>query len=303
MQCTQYLSEDVEQYLTELEKIKRYSHNTIKSYRADLTTLIPLLNAKGKLLWDEITTKDVRAIIVKQHAKGISGRSIARQLSALRSFFNYLLKLELCEINPVQGVKAPKDTKPLPTTFDPEEVQQLLNNCGDSAMEIRDIAIFELFYSSGLRLSELVGLNVENLNLADGSVRVTGKGNKTRLLPVGRKAIQALKAWYEVRQQWLQGDEKALFFSREGRRLSRRSVQYRLKKLAAKQAVKRNCYPHMLRHSFASHLLESSGNLRAVQELLGHSSISTTQIYTHLDFQHLAKVYEDSHPRAKKKTN
>jgi len=203
--------------------------------------------------------------------------------------------------NPAADVRAPKDAKALPATLDPEQMQRLLDEPGDSVLSLRDAAMFELMYSSGLRLSELVGLDVKDLQLGEGMLRVTGKGNKTRELPMGRKAVTALHAWMSARTQWLQGPESALFLTQRGRRLSARSVQDRLKRLAARQGVDRNCYPHMLRHSFASHMLESSADLRAVQELLGHADISTTQIYTHLDFQHLANVYDKAHPRARKK--
>lgn len=293
--------EEMHNFLTELETIKRYSPNTVANYRRDLSTTLSALNSLGKKQWDEVTVKDIRLVVAKQHQSGLSGRTISRQLSAVRSFYNYLLRQNLCKLNPAKDVRPPKDKKPLPATLDPEEIQQLLEAPGDSSLDIRDVAIFELFYSSGLRLSELTGLDLGDVDLAEGSMRVTGKGNKTRVLPVGRKAVSAIKNWLSTREQWLQGEQTALFLNKKGQRLSARSVQDRLKKLAVKKGVARNCYPHMLRHSFASHMLESSGNLRAVQELLGHADISTTQIYTHLDYQHLANVYEKAHPRARKK--
>ncbi len=293
--------EEMHNFLTELETIKRYSPNTVANYRRDLSTTLSALNALGKTQWNEVTVKDIRLVVAKQHQSGLSGRTISRHLSAVRSFYNYLLRQGRCKLNPAQDVRPPKDKKPLPGTLDPEEIQQLLEAPGDSTLDIRDVAIFELFYSSGLRLSELTGLDLRDVDLAEGSMRVTGKGNKTRMLPVGRKAVGAIKNWLSARELWLQGEQSALFLNRKGQRLSARSVQDRLKKLAVKKGVARNCYPHMLRHSFASHMLESSGNLRAVQELLGHADISTTQIYTHLDYQHLANVYDKAHPRARKK--
>ncbi|MCB1755960.1 MAG: tyrosine recombinase XerC [Gammaproteobacteria bacterium] len=293
--------EEMENFLVELQEIKRYSKHTISNYRRDLQSLQAVFKALGKTRWQDVAVNDVRSAVAKFHQQGLNGRSIARRLSALRSFYNHLLKTGRCEQNPVIDVRAPKDNKPLPATLDTEEIQQLLGGAGDSATAIRDTAIFEVFYSSGLRLAELVGLDIEDLDLADASMRVTGKGNKTRVLPVGRKAVEAVSAWLKVRQQWLQGEQQALFLSQRGKRLSARSVQDRLKKLALEKGLARNCYPHMLRHSFASHLLESSGNLRAVQELLGHADISTTQVYTHLDFQHLASVYDKAHPRARRK--
>lgn len=301
MQTVSEFGEELERFLTELEKIKRYSKHTISAYQRDLLSLQGVFKTLGKSNWQEVKTNDVRTAVARFHQRGMNGRSIARRLSALRSLYQYLLRTGSCDYNPAIDVRSPKDSKPLPATLDPEEIQQLLAAAGDSYLAIRDVAIFEVFYSSGLRLGELVGLDVEDLDLAEGSMRVTGKGNKTRILPIGSKAIGAVKNWLEARSQCLQGEQKALFLAKRGKRLSARSVQDRLKKLAISNGVARNCYPHMLRHSFASHLLESSGNLRAIQELLGHADISTTQIYTHLDFQHLATVYERAHPRARRK--
>lgn len=291
----------IDKFLHELAEIKRYSQHTISNYRRDLESLRLIFLSVKKNTWQEVTSNDVRLMVAKQHQKGHSGRSIARQLSALRSLYNWLLKRKLCSSNPAQDIRAPKDRKPLPATLDPEEVQQLLTKSADSALDLRDKAMFELFYSSGLRLSELVGIDLPDIDLIDRQVRVIGKGNKVRVLPVGGKAIEALNSWLDVRELWLQGEQTALFLSKKGIRISTRSVQDRLKKMAIKTGLSRNCYPHMLRHSFASHMLESSGDLRAVQEMLGHADISTTQIYTHLDFQHLASVYEKAHPRAKNK--
>lgn len=291
----------LDEFLHELADIKRYSQHTISNYRRDLESLRKNFLSANKKTWQDVTPSDVRLVVAKQHQKGLSGRSIARQLSALRSLYNWLLKRKRCTSNPATDIRAPKDRKPLPATLDPEEVNQLLARNADTALELRDKAMFELFYSSGLRLSELVGIDLADLDIDDRQVRVTGKGNKMRILPVGSKAIDALNAWLGVRDPWLQGEQLALFISKKGRRISVRSVQDRLKKMALKTGLSRNCYPHMLRHSFASHMLESSGDLRAVQEMLGHADISTTQIYTHLDFQHLAAVYEKAHPRAKNK--
>jgi len=202
-----------------------------------------------------------------------------------------------CEINPAQDILAPKDKKSLPATLDPEEVSRLLSQNLNDPMICRDLAMFELMYSSGLRLAELVSIDLVDLDLSVGQVRVTGKGGKVRDLPVGAHAIEAINKWLGYRRSLPGADDKAVFLSSRGKRIAPRTVQMRLKKLAESQGLDRDCYPHMLRHSFASHLLESSGDLRAVQELLGHADISTTQIYTHLDFQHLAQVYDESHPR------
>ena len=293
--------EEVDAFLEELETVKRYSPHTVANYRRDLNRAHVILTSLGKADWTEVTVRDIRLMVAHLHQQGLSGRTISRLLSAVRSLFNYLLLQHKCKLNPARDVRPPKDSKPLPTTLDPEEVQQLLDGPGDSSVDLRDVAMFELFYSSGLRLSELTSLNVGDIDPEAGMMRVTGKGRKTRDLPVGRKALAALVNWMSVREQWLQGEESAMFLSRRGRRISTRSVQDRLKKLAMKKGLARNCYPHMLRHSFASHMLESSGDLRAVQELLGHADIGTTQIYTHLDFQHLARVYEKAHPRARHK--
>ena len=295
------VTEGVEAFLEELESIKRYSQHTIANYRRDLNRAHLILSTLGKAEWTDVTVRDIRLMVAQLHQQGLGGRTISRLLSAVRSFYNYLLLKKKCVVNPARDVRPPKDNKPLPSTLDPEEVQQLLDGSGDSSLELRDIAMFELFYSSGLRLSELTSLDLGDIDTEEGMMRVTGKGRKARDLPVGRKALAALANWMSVREQWLQGEETALFLSRRGRRISSRSVQDRLKKLAAKNGLGRNCYPHMLRHSFASHMLESSGDLRAVQELLGHTDIGTTQIYTHLDFQHLARVYEKAHPRARHK--
>ncbi|MDO6459277.1 tyrosine recombinase XerC [Granulosicoccaceae sp. 1_MG-2023] len=292
---------EVDDFLVYLADIKRYSPHTIDNYRRDLKTLELHFRSKGMQDWNSLKATEVRHYVASAHGKGLAGRSIARQLSALRSFFNYRLKHELSRHNPARDIRAPKDAKALPVTLDPEEISRLLDQDADSPLMLRDLAMFELFYSSGLRLAELTGLDTDHIDLREGMLRVTGKGRKTRDLPIGTKAREALKRWYEVRGQWLQGEEKAVFLSQRGKRLSPRTIQDRLKKLAASSGLMRNCHPHMLRHSFASHMLESSCDLRAVQELLGHADISTTQIYTHLDFQHLASVYENAHPRARKK--
>lgn len=246
----------------------------------------------------------MRVVISDQHAAGLAGRSLARRLSAVRSLFKYLIKHRTIDFNPVAEVPAPKDEKGLPETLQIEDIQRLFALEGDNILLLRDRAIFELIYSSGLRLSEVVQLDLNSIETTNKQVRVTGKGDKTRVLPVGSHALKAVTAWKKRRSELLKGagDEVALFVSQRGSRLSPRSIQQRLKTLALKTGIPNNVYPHLLRHSFASHMLESSGNLRAVQELLGHADISTTQVYTHLDFQHLAKVYERAHPRANKKS-
>ena len=286
-------------YLQELRVAKRYSAHTLSNYQRDLKAFVVAATARSILNWNEVTTQDIRAIVAEQHLAGMSGRSLARRLSALRGLYNHLLRFKKVDSNPAADVLAPKDKKALPTTLDPEEVSRLLQENLNDPMVCRDLAMFEIMYSSGLRLAELVNIDLVDLDLHVGEIRVTGKGGKTRVLPVGSHAVAAVNKWLAFRRTLPGSAGKAVFISSRGKRIAPRTVQMRLKKLAESQGLSRNCYPHMLRHSFASHLLESSGNLRAVQELLGHADISTTQIYTHLDFQHLAQVYDKAHPRAR----
>ena len=291
----------IERYLEELRVARRSSPHTVSNYARDLRAIAGSAMARGIDGWQSLHSDDVRAIIGEQHRSGISGRSLARRLSALRGLYNFLLGLGECQLNPAQDILAPKDKKALPSTLDPDEVSRLLAQNLNDPMICRDLAMFELMYSSGLRLAELVGIDLADLDLSVGQVRVTGKGGKVRDLPVGEHAVKAINKWLGYRRSLPGADERAVFLSTRGKRIAPRTVQMRLKKLAESQGLDRDCYPHMLRHSFASHLLESSGDLRAVQELLGHADISTTQIYTHLDFQHLAQVYDEAHPRARRK--
>ena len=287
-------------YLDDLRVARRCSPHTVSNYARDLKSIARSAAARSVENWQALTGNDVRAIIAEQHRHGIAGRSLARRLSALRGLYNYLIGLGQCETNPAQDILAPRDKKALPATLDPEEVSRLLAQNLNDPMICRDLAMFELMYSSGLRLAELVSIDLADLDLSVGQVRVTGKGGKVRDLPVGEHAIGAINKWLGYRRSLPGADDRAVFLSSRGKRIAPRTVQMRLKKLAESQGLDRDCYPHMLRHSFASHLLESSGDLRAVQELLGHADISTTQIYTHLDFQHLAQVYDESHPRARR---
>lgn len=289
----------INDYLQELRVAKRYSPHTVSNYQRDLKVFAAEAVKRGIKCWDDVTTRDIRAIVAEQHLAGISGRSLARKLSALRGLYSFLMKLDQSDVNPAADVLAPKDKQALPTTLDAEEISRLLKENLKDPMVSRDLAMFELMYSSGLRLSELVSIDLVDLDLHMGEIRVTGKGGKTRVLPVGSHAVEAVNKWLEFRRTLPGAGEKAVFISARGKRIAPRTVQMRLKKLAESQGLTRNCYPHMLRHSFASHLLESSGNLRAVQELLGHADISTTQVYAHLDFQHLASVYDKAHPRAR----
>jgi integrase/recombinase XerC len=270
-------------------------------YRRDLGRVASFLATRGGATWQTLTAAEVRAWVAHCHRCGIGGRSLQRALSALRSFYHYLLREGMATHNPVLGIRAPKSPRRLPAALEVDQVSQLLRFIPQEALALRDRAMMELLYSSGLRLAELVRLNAADLDLTEGTVRVTGKGAKTRVVPVGSHARAAVLAWLAARAQLAGPEQPALFVSQQGRRLSARAVQLRLRSWGIKQGVATNVHPHRLRHAFASHLLESSRDLRAVQELLGHAHISTTQIYTHLDFQHLAEVYDQAHPRAKKR--
>ncbi|GAB6139519.1 tyrosine recombinase XerC [Methylosoma difficile] len=290
-------------FLEQLSSQKRASAHTVSNYRRDLNQLRGYCQHKNLQDWHELQNHDLRSHIALRHRNGLSSKSLQRELSATRSFYNYLLKNGLVTLNPAQHVKAPKQARKLPNTLDVDQINGLLDAATDSVLEIRDLCMFELFYSSGLRLSELAGLDLTELDIRDQSLRVVnGKGGKSRILPIGKKAIAALEKWLPYRQTVAQPDEPAVFVSKQGKRLGQRSIQLRLDLWCKKKGIPEHIHPHMLRHSFASHLLESSQDLRAVQELLGHSNIGTTQIYTHLDFNHLAAVYDKAHPRAKKKS-
>jgi len=273
--------------------------HTRAAYVRDVATLAELA---GETPLARLTRAQIARHLSTLHGRGLSGRSLARMLSAWRSLYRYLLETDttLAE-DPCAGLKAPKSPKRLPSALSPDEAAQLVTIEGDDALALRDRALFELAYSSGLRLSELAGVDIDRLDLASGEVRVLGKGGKERVVPVGAAAREALRAWLAERATIAGADAAALFVGTRGRRLSPRAIELRLATWAVKQGLTRHVHPHMLRHSFASHLLQSSGDLRAVQELLGHASIASTQVYTHLDFQALAKVYDAAHPRAKKK--
>lgn len=279
---------------------RRNSPRTISAYQQDLKRLSSYCDKQEITSWSEVDNLLGRKWLGSMHQYGLSGSSIQRILSGCRSFYRWLIREEFVTSNPFDLLKAPRRPRKLPNTLDIDAVQQLVALKGDEPLTVRDRAIMELFYSSGLRLSELVSLDLPDVDLVTGEARVTGKGNKTRIVPVGRYARLAIKQWMAIRPQLANEAEVALFVSKRGSRLAQRSIEKRLKVWAIRQGINRNVHPHMLRHSFASHMLESSGDLRAVQELLGHQNISTTQIYTHLDFQHLAKVFDKAHPRAKR---
>jgi integrase/recombinase XerC len=276
------------------------SHHTRSAYQRDLKQLYEYCNANGIKSWQKLDGRLLGRYIATRHRQGIGGKSLQRNLSAIRRFYNFLVKQGLTKQNPALGINTPKSPKTLPKTLDVDQTIRLVEITDDTPLSIRDRAILELMYSSGLRLSELTSLNTDSIDISDAIITVTGKGRKTRKVPVGKQAIKALKNWMKIRQEFINHQENALFVSRRGNRISTRSIQKRLDQWAIKQGLVTHVNPHMLRHSFASHLLESSSDLRAVQELLGHSDISTTQIYTHLDFQHLSRVYDRTHPRAKK---
>jgi len=288
-------------FLHHLETEKRFSENTVLSYRKDLESLEKYCLDKKITAWRNLKTHHIRSYAAKIFSRGLGPRSIQRRLSGIRSFMNYLLREGLIKTNPANGVKTPKAPKRLPNVLDVDQINQLLNITETNPISLRDKAILELLYSSGLRLSELVNVNPIDLNLKDKSLMVMGKGGKTRLLPIGKKAMEAISQWLVVRSQLAKIDEEALFVSTKGDRLGQRAIQARITHWGKKNGIQQGVYPHLLRHSFATHLLEASGDLRAVQELLGHKDISTTQIYTHLDFQHLAETYDKAHPRSGKK--
>jgi integrase/recombinase XerC len=291
----------VESFLEHLRHERRVSPRTVEGYAHDLALFTQWLGAGAVADWGAVTEHHVRGFVGQRRRKGVAGRSVQRALSALRTFFRYLLREGAVSGNAAQGVRAPKTARKLPATLDPDQLARLLGEPGDERLAVRDAAMMELFYSSGLRLAELVGLDLGRLDLDDATVEVIGKGAKTRRVPVGRLALDALRRWLAVRPSMTSADEEAVFVSERGRRIHPRTVQARLRRRAIERGATRHVHPHLLRHSFASHLLESSGDLRAVQELLGHANIGTTQIYTHVDFQHLAQAYDAAHPRARRK--
>ncbi len=301
------LTDAMVQFLEHLALSRQMSTHTVSNYRRDLEAFRSFLEQRGAAPdtldpanIDELT---IRQFVARQHGQGLAPKSLARQLSTLRSFFTHRMKYSGQRSNPAKSVRPPKAARKLPHTLDADQMGQMLDTAPDTIFETRDKALFELIYSSGLRLSEIIGLDLGDIDRHDATVRVTGKGRKVRIVPVGRKAMEALDQWLPIRATWVTPGHptQAIFVSRDGNRISPRNVQARLKQWGLKAGTDRRVHPHLLRHSFASHLLESSGDLRAVQELLGHADISTTQIYTHLDFQHLANTYDKAHPRARRK--
>jgi len=287
----------IDQFIYSLKNERRLSEHTLSNYARDLNEFAHSLTLTVKLA--DITVTHVRTFVAKRHHSGLGPKSITRKLSALRSFFEFCNKRGFMKVNPAKAVRNPKLPKKLPKPVDADKLHALLNETVSEGILLRDKAILEVFYSSGMRLSELVGLNLNDLDMEAGEARITGKGDKSRVALLGQHAIKALKEWMNVRHLWQKTNLAALFISESGKRLSARAIQLRIQKWGARHQT--GLHPHQLRHSFASHLLESSGDLRGVQELLGHEDIATTQIYTQLDFQHLLKTYDACHPRAKKK--
>ena len=292
----------IDGYLAHLARERRLSPHTSSNYARDVAALADYLERGNVTDWKRVDSQHVRLFAARSHAGGLSPRSVQRRLSAVRGYFNYLVREGVAASNPAVEIRAPKAARRLPGTLDVDQITQLLEAPAGDALAVRDRAIMELFYSSGLRLAELVGLGLTDVDLVDRTARVLGKGAKTRIVPVGRKACEAIRAWLRERGALAGVDETALFVGRNGSRLKPRAVQLRIAYWARRAGLPSRVYPHLFRHSFATHLLESSKDLRGVQELLGHADISTTQVYTHLDFAHLARTYDASHPRAKRKT-
>ena len=295
------LKSNITSFLEYLVVEKRLAKNTILSYRRDLGSLEKFISKQKAKIIESATSTDIQDFISSDFETGLSARTIQRKVSSIRAFFNFLKERKAIKDNPAKNIRTPRSKSYLPRTIDPDQITRLLRNSGKTFFEIRDKTMLEIFYSCGLRLSELVGLNLKDISLENSSLRVLGKGNKERVLPIGVKAKESLVHWLKHRNKLkkeLSEREDALFLSIRGKRISRRNVQKRLAAWGLKLGVAEKIYPHKIRHSFATHLLESSQDLRAVQELLGHENIGTTQIYTHLDFQHLAKIYDQAHPRA-----
>ncbi len=295
------MNPDVDTYLQHLAAERRLSPHSVAASRRDLTNLLRLTEPRTLAALEEA---DISSAIIKLRSHNLAAASVARQLSSWRGFYTFACRRLGYSRNPCVGLRPPKAAKALPQVLSPDSCAQLLDRApsdADTLLLARDRAMFELFYSSGLRLAELVGLDLNDLNLQTGEAQVTGKGRKTRIVPVGKQALAAIAAWLPQRATLLREPSVALFVSQRGSRISPRSVQLRLDRWARQAGLSQHVHPHLLRHAFATHVLQSSGDLRAVQDMLGHASISTTQVYTHLDWQHLAQVYDQAHPRARKK--
>jgi integrase/recombinase XerC len=296
--------DQIELFLTYLAQEKRLSNHTVVNYQRDLSRFSDFCKQYELAEWSLVKASDIRKFVAFLHRENLASKSIQRYLSAVRSFYKFLLREGFAEVNPAQAVQAPKAEKRLPATLDVDQMTALLEHtASDNFIGSRDRAMMELFYSSGLRLAELASLDLRDIDFGDKLVYVTGKGSKSRVVPIGMQAINAINSWLEQREQKSFFEQQALFLGKHGKRLGVRSIQQRLKFWGQQHGISDKVHPHRLRHAFASHMLEASGDLRAVQEFLGHADLSTTQIYTHVDFQHLANVYDSAHPRAKKKSH
>ena len=293
----------IDRFLSHLKFERRLSAHTVEAYRHDLASLADFGARRNLEAWTGLDHRQLRAFAATLHGEGLSPRSIQRRLSAARTFYGFLMREGNGEHNPALDVRAPKQKKRLPATLDADQMSRLLEFRVSDSLSARDKAIMELFYSSGLRLSELAGLTLSSIDLKDRTVNVLGKGNKARIVPVGRHAVEAIGHWLKERSRWAKNAADTLFVTQSGRPLSVRAIQLRVAAWGRRQGITLHVHPHMFRHSFATHLLESSGDLRGVQELLGHADIGTTQVYTHLDFSHLASVYDAAHPRARRRRN
>lgn len=290
-----------DQFLDYLLVERQYSPRTLDSYRRTLDHLCEWLLEVGIADFRQLTPALLQQWVSREHRRGKKPRTLAQQMATIRSLCKFLLRNQHLDQDPSAGVQTPKLDKPLPKNLDVDEVDHLLTVDKTDPMQVRDLTLMEVFYGAGIRLAELAGLNLEDADLNEGMLTVTGKGSKTRVIPIGKKAVEAIQLWLPLRAQWAKPEEKALFVSQRGGRISHRAIQQRLSQAGQTQGLNSKVHPHKLRHSFATHVLENSGDLRAVQELLGHANLTTTQVYTHLDFKHLAKVYDEAHPRAKRK--
>jgi len=295
------LAKDLTQFYQFLQSEKQFSPHTVKNYRRDISRFMGFLEEQSVSDWAVVDEQHVRQFVSQVHRQGLGGKSIQRLLSALRRLFRFLLTNNRIRINPATHVMAPKSERKLPDVMHPQQIEHLLLFKSEDPLVVRDHAVLELLYGGGLRLSELIGLNISDINWQLQQLKVLGKGDKERLCHFGKQAEVVLKKWLKCRDKLVKAEEKAVFVSKRGTRLSASSIRARIQKLCREKGISQRVYPHLMRHSFASHMLESSQDLRAVQELLGHAHLKTTQIYTHLDFQQLAKTYDAAHPRAQKK--
>ncbi|WGL95212.1 tyrosine recombinase XerC [Arsenophonus nasoniae] len=296
----QCLQQQIDDFLRYLRVERQLSPVTLINYQRQLAVLVDMAIDMNINDWAQLETSHVRMMVAKCRRQGLQAASLALRLSSLRSFLDWLVGQGLITANPAKTIRTPKNKRHLPKNIDVDEVNQLLNIDLADPLSVRDRTMLEVMYGAGLRLSELINLNCQHLDLQSGEVRVMGKGSKERKVPLGRIAVEWLIRWLEMRQQYAKQDEAVFISIQRGKRISARNVQKRFALWGIRQGVRSHIHPHKLRHSFATHILESSGDLRAVQELLGHANLSTTQVYTHLDFQHLAKVYDVAHPRAKR---